>query len=73
MSAGEFLSEPVDIVEVPVGLVLVLLVELIFVESLIVEARGIWSGRLWADLGVGCRTLDSMLFGNGGWGYVPDD
>lgn len=73
MCAGEFLSQPVDIVEVPVGLVLVFLVELIFVESLIVEARGVWSGRLWADLSVRCRTLDRMLFGNGRWGYVPDD
>jgi hypothetical protein len=37
MSAGELLSETVDVIEVAVGLVLVLLVQLGLVESLVIE------------------------------------
>ena len=71
MSAGEFLSQTVDVVEVPVRLVLVLLVELIFVEAFVVEARGIRNSRLGADLGLG--RLDRMVFCNGKRSYVGLD
>lgn len=37
MSTGKFLGEPVDVIEVAVGLVLVLLVELGVVVGLVVE------------------------------------
>jgi len=37
MSAGKLLGETVDVVEVAVGLVLVLLVQLGLVESLVIE------------------------------------
>jgi hypothetical protein len=37
VSAGELFGETIDVVEVAVGLVLVLLIELSIVESLVVE------------------------------------
>jgi hypothetical protein len=47
MGTWEFLGEAVDVVEVAVGLVLVLLVELGRIEGLIVEFGGLrW--RRWA-------------------------
>lgn len=40
MGLGKLLSETIDVVEVPVGLVLVLLVKLRIVESFVVKLRG---------------------------------
>jgi len=45
MSAGKLLGETVDVVEVAVGLVLVLLVQLGLVESLVIELGSFVLGR----------------------------
>jgi len=59
VSERELLSHPVDVVEVAIGLVLVLLVELIVVESLVIETWSRRRIRLWASVGV--RLLDEVL------------
>ena len=44
MRTGELLCQAVDVVEVTIRLVLVLLVQLVLVESLIVELQGLRGG-----------------------------
>lgn len=70
VSTREFLGETVDVVEVAIGLVLVLLVQLGLVEALIVELDRLRSRRLsrgnWGILGLitrGFRRREGHLSG----------
>jgi hypothetical protein len=53
VSAGEFLGETIDIIEIAVGFVLVLFVQLVLVKLFIIESRSVWGGRLWPTVGRG--------------------
>ena len=55
----ELFGKSIDVVEITVGLILVLLVQLIIVETFIVEARN--SGRMWFWSRISVGFLDKGL------------
>jgi hypothetical protein len=65
VSAGKFLGEAVDVVEVAVRFVLVLFVQLILVKFLVIEFRSLRSGWLSNGSMLSIRGLFGRLVGEG--------